>query len=385
MTIEKSHPWITFRVDLRELSYKDWLMLGEAQSKCEHLAGVPLLPSIRKTLHQVYLQKGALATTAIEGNTLTEEEVAKLVSGKLRLPPSKEYLGQEVTNILDACNQILDGVVKEKLGPLRVADIKEYNRLVLRGLTTDEETAPGEIRGHSVVVGNYRGAPAEACEALLERLAEWLESEALRAGPENRVAFGIIRAILAHLYLAWIHPFGDGNGRTARLMELHLLMESGVPSAAAQLLSNHYNQTRSQYYRELDAASRSGGDVIPFIRYALQGFLDGLREQIEFVKMQQVKVHLINYIYDAFRGKERVVDRRRRTLALELSNELEPVAISDVRHITPRIAELYAGLSDKTLQRDIGELEDKQLIVRNEKDVRAHIELMLAMRPPVRR
>lgn len=57
-------------------------------------------------------------------------------------------------------------------------------------------------------------------------------------GSQNRVAFGIIRAILAHLYLAWIHPFGDGNGRTARSMELHLLMDSGVPSAAAQLLNS---------------------------------------------------------------------------------------------------------------------------------------------------
>jgi Fic/DOC family len=39
----------------------------------------------------------------------------------------------------------------------------------------------------------------------------------------------LVKAILAHLYIAWIHPFGDGNGRAARLMELRILLEAGVP------------------------------------------------------------------------------------------------------------------------------------------------------------
>lgn len=56
--------------------------------------------------------------------------------------------------------------------------------------------------------------------------------------------YAIFKAVVAHLYLAWIHPVGDGNGRTARLVEFQILLSSGVPSPAAHLLSNHYNQTR---------------------------------------------------------------------------------------------------------------------------------------------
>jgi Fic family protein len=48
----------------------------------------------------------------------------------------------------------------------------------------------------------------------------------------ERIVIGVIKSIIAHLYLAWIHPFGDGNGRTARLLEVRFLMEAGVPSAA---------------------------------------------------------------------------------------------------------------------------------------------------------
>lgn len=105
-TFERTHPWLSFRIELRKAAPPLWLLLGEAASKCDHMAGVPLRPATAQSLHQLYLAKGALATTAIEGNTLTEKEVLARIQGKLKLPPSKEYLGQEVDNIVAACNGI---------------------------------------------------------------------------------------------------------------------------------------------------------------------------------------------------------------------------------------------------------------------------------------
>jgi len=103
-TYKRTHHWITFKADLTKAPASFWMSLGEAQSKCEHIAGVPLQPSTVKELKKMYLAKGLLATTAIEGNTLSEEEILELVDGKLELPPSKEYLAQEVKNIIDTCN-----------------------------------------------------------------------------------------------------------------------------------------------------------------------------------------------------------------------------------------------------------------------------------------
>src|SRR5256885_1717048 len=97
---EPSHPWISFRIgDLSRAPADLWALLGEARSKIEHLAGVPLLPATAEQLHQVYLAKGALATTAIEGNTLSEEQVLNHLQGKLNLPPSQSYLAQEVAQL----------------------------------------------------------------------------------------------------------------------------------------------------------------------------------------------------------------------------------------------------------------------------------------------
>jgi Fic family protein len=130
-------------------------------------------------------------------------------------------------------------------------------------------------------VFSYRGAPPEDCEHLLDRLCDWLSCNDFDGPPDLRVAFAIVRAIIAHLYLAWIHPFGDGNGRAARLVEFDILFSAGMPTPAAHLLSNHYNLTRTEYYRQLEYASASGGDILQFVNYAVQGLLEWTQGAIE--------------------------------------------------------------------------------------------------------
>ena len=86
------------------------MALGEAASKCEHIAGVPLAPEVAKRVHQLYLAKGAAATTAIEGNSLSEEEVERLIDGSLVLPASQQYLADEVQNIIGIANDLAHGM-----------------------------------------------------------------------------------------------------------------------------------------------------------------------------------------------------------------------------------------------------------------------------------
>ena len=384
MEYQKSHPWIQFALKLPIDDYRFWLKLGEVGSKVEHLAGVPLRPDVAAELHKIYLTKGVLATTAIEGNTLSEEQVRLQVEGKLELPKSQRYLQTEVQNILDVCNREADQLLKGGNHPgLCVGLIKEYNRSVLKNLELDDGVVPGELRAHSVVVGNvYRGAPAEDCEFLLEKLCEWLNGSDF-APPEEDLAvpFALIKSVVAHLYLAWIHPFGDGNGRTARLVEFHILFASGVPLPAAHLLSDHYNLTRTQYYRELAKASASGGDIIPFIRYALQGFLDGIREQIKRVRQQQLRVAWENYVHDRFRHvKTSKTQKRRRDLVLELT-EHDWVEVSKIEDLSPRIAREYANAGDRMIQRDLNAINKLGLIQRRHGKVRAAKEIIQAFFP----
>ena len=382
---QETHPWITFSFNANHLNYNIWLLLGEAQSKFEHIKGAPLLPNTIQNMLLVYLAKGALATTAIEGNTLTEREVEKRIRGQLDLPLSKEYLGQEIDNIVEAYNligrRLLDSEFPDKLS---VKQIKEYNLLVLKGLPLSEDVIPGELRTYSVGVASYRGAPPEDCEYLLDKYATWLNDE-FTYPPDQRVIYGILKAIMAHLYFVWIHPFGDGNGRTARLIEFQILLSVGAPQIAAHLLSNHYNQTRTEYYRNLEVTSKSGGDVSGFVLYALQGFVDGLREEIKYIQSQQIIVHWINHIHNSFRGKNSKADERKKQLMLEIS-KIGPkeLTIEEIHYGTPLIAEMYANLSIRTMSRDIDELVEMKLLNKVHDKYSSNLASLTAYMVPVR-
>ena len=381
-TFERTHPWLSFRVDLRKATPQLWMLLGEAASKCEHIAGVPLRPSVAQELHRLYLAKGALATTAIEGNTLTEEEVLQHLEGKLKLPRSEQYLGQEIDNIVGACKRIGELLAQGDAG-LTPERLCELNRWVLEKLPPEGKEVPGELRDYSVLVGNvYRGAPAQDCRYLLERYCHWLASEDFKAPPGMETVYAIIKAVVAHLYFAWIHPFGNGNGRTARLIELQILLAAGVPTPAAHLLSNHYNHTRAEYYRQLNQASKSGGEIIPFIQYATEGFVDGLREQLHVIRDQQWDVTWRSYVHNKFRDRTGPGALRQRDLVLDLSASQDPVPIARIPELSPRLAKAYATKSSKTLARDLVELElVLDLIKRTPQGFVANREVILAFLP----
>lgn len=363
---EKTHPWIDFKAtDINQVHPRHWMLLGEARSKCEHLAGAPLKPEVAKELYVVTLVKGALATTAIEGNTLTEDQVRGILEGSFKAPPSREYQEQEARNVLDALQSLHDRIAAGESIDLTPELICQFNFQVLKDTQLEEDVTPGEIRTKSVIVGNYRAAPAEDCKYLLDRLVDWLNGPVfVNDDPEIQFALLLAKAVYAHLYLAWIHPFGDGNGRTARLAEFVILAGSGqVPIPAAHLLSNHYNLTRDRYYSELAQASRQS-QTLGFLSYAIEGFIDGIREAIGMVRFQQIEVAWINYVHERFALLPNTpASHRERSLVLAMPMG-RPVPRDDLEGLTPKIAKLYAGAGPRVLSRDLNKLEKLGLIGR---------------------
>ncbi|MGH3683266.1 MAG: Fic family protein [Natronosporangium sp.] len=301
---ERTHPWLSFTFDSGRLSHLDWLRLGEALSKCDHVAGVPLQPAVAAELHEIYLA----------------------------------------------------------------------------GLAHADDVTPGRTQAHSVVVNGYRGAPAEDCDYLLERLCTWLAGLCDGLPPELHRPMRIVRAILAHLYLAWIHPFGDGNGRTARLMEFQLLLEAGLPTPACHLLSNYYNRTRTRYYAVLAQTSRPPYPVEAFVSYAVQGFVEELREQLATIRHQQLLVAWVNYVHERFQGAPTPARRRQRDLVLSLPFD-RPTPVTAIARLTPDLAAQYATRQHKTVVRDVNELTRMGLAERTPAGIRPLIGQLAAFLP----
>lgn len=377
-----SHPWINFEVDLARCSSGFWIHLGEAESKCQHIGGVPLMPPHQKQLYDLYLSKGVAATTNIEGSTLSEEDVRAILAQTLRLPASQQYQEREAQNIIDACNLILRDVVEGNPLEITSARIKKFNLMVLDGLELEEGVVPGEYRTHSVAAGPYLGAPASDCEYLVDQLCAWLGRRHTPEGAHMDFVEAVVKAVIAHLYIAWIHPFGDGNGRTARLIEFQILVSSGlVPVPAGHVLSNHYNRTRPRYYTQLDRA-RSAGGVPLFLEYAVLGFVEQLREQVMLIRGYQWDIIWENYVHSRFRGVETEANRRRKHLVLDMPPN-QAFTKATITSVSPRVAQAYASKGERTSQRDLNALEKMGLIRREGRGAyRANREQILAFLPP---
>lgn len=385
----KAHSQIDFALDLRSSSPSLWLLLGEAKSKSQHIARALLSPETSDELMQVYLAKGVLATTAIEGNTLSEAEVREVLEGRLELPPSRAYLQREVENVLAAYNEARDEILADPDAPMTIEWLCRFNERILKGLALEPGVVPGRLRETSVVVGRYRAPPAADVEYLLERLCEWMNGpdfDPPADQPELAAPLAIVKAITAHLYVAWIHPFGDGNGRTARLLELQILLRAGFPAPACQLLSNHYNLTRTEYYRRLAEASRDQSEL-GFLLYAALGFVDQLTQQLEAVWDLQFADRWEQFVYQRFGERTTASEQRRLRLVLAISRRFrdtgEPVLRQEVASLTPELAAAYATKTSKTLTRDVNAILGSGLLQAHGKGLAPAFERIQGLWPEI--
>ena len=375
-----SHPHISFE--------KNWyvaegtlFMLGQCEAIIRIISSAPLEPVYRQKLLKVSLRKGAQATTAIEGNTLSEEEIIKIDEGGV-LPPSKEYLQTEVQNVISALNQIRDEVIIDGKDHLITPElIKSFHYNIGKDLGEHLKAVPGQFRGagHDVVVGPYKPPLGKDVLPLVLRLCDWLkETFHYEDGKQNFVE-QVLQAIVCHVYIAWIHPFGDGNGRTARLIEFYLLLRAGLPDIASHILSNHYNNTREEYYRQLDLAGKEK-NLSRFIAYAVLGFRDGLNEVLDIVQVNVLKTAWRNYIYEILdskkaAGKTKAIVKRRRNIALNFPMDSSQT-IDYLLNNNPAFIREYAQYSSVTLKRDLLELEELGLIAKQDEKYKANIEIL---------
>lgn len=183
-------------------------------------------------------------SNAIEGNTLTRAETAIVLEKGLTIAgkPLKDHL--EAANHAAAYDWIKT-LIKGKPREIDEKTILNIHRLVLKGI--DDENAgsyrrvPVRIAGSTTIMPNAAKVPA-----LMAQFTAWLKSKP-KLHPAELAA-------QAHYRLVTIHPFSDGNGRTARLLMNLILMQASYPPAIIR------TQDRAAYIRSLEQA-QTGGSI----------------------------------------------------------------------------------------------------------------------------
>jgi len=338
------------------------------ESLFQALAALPIPPNIAAKLDADLIRRPIFGTAAIEGNPLSEERVAELLS-----EPStglRERAEQEIVNLGKAYARFAAPPADKKRQPLLVTEelVREINRVITADIA-HEHHSPGQYRNIKVEVGDGahggKYTPPKilpGIQALMTALVAWLNTEELlREG-------ALVRAALAHYHLGLIHPFGDGNGRTARLLEAAILVQDGYRSVPV-IMSNHYYKEMDNYYiafRETEKNADADADVTPFVRFFSRILVRAVRDVQERIHLS-IRTLALRDFY-RYSQETRAISRRQHDLLQQLLPRLgTPVALADL-HLDPLFAPLYRSVSEKTARRDLERLTQQKLLLQRGKE-----------------
>lgn len=349
-------------------------LLASIRALSRTIQNIPVPPSVQKRLHNLNIVRAVQGTTGIEGTELTVEEVERVLSSpeyEPALPFTRQREEREVRNageLMKTVEQILSGSPDQTLTETLV---RRFHHIITDGIEYPRNE-PGKYRSASVHAGNYLAPAPDEVPGLMIRFFEWL-NEGL-----GRELDPVVQAVVAHFIFISIHPFGDGNGRTARGVESFLLYRARVNVRGFYSLSNFYYRNRSEYVRLLDHVRFiSDPDVTPFVAFALRGLLEDL-EQVHSEMMEAIRlISFRDYARERIQETGRLGTKTgNRQLWLVYGIAGEEVSWRDLKGGGHTLAGLYRGVGEKTLSRDVKALFDLGLISFEDGVVRANLRTM---------
>ncbi len=245
-----------------------------------------VLPLNEAQLRRQAILRMAHTSTSIEGNKLVEYEVGKVSEGKSVRAPQKDIL--EVENYLNAL-KLLDEMAKKKTD-LTIKEILQMHKTVIEGLVDKKKVGtfrPADIfilddLGHGKETLRFKGPPAPRVAKLVDDLLGWVKKSRIEG------MHPIIIAGIFHLEFVSIHPFTDGNGRTARLLTQLLLYRLNWDFRKIIVLEDYYNRDRISYYNaehsEEGKEYIQGREFTNWLEYFVTGFLVEARKALEQIQ-----------------------------------------------------------------------------------------------------
>ena len=247
----------------------------------EVILNSPLISKWEVTLRREAIIRSAHSSTAIEGNRLSLDQVSDLAHGREVMATRKDK--QEVLNyltVLESIDKLTDGKSITK------KNILDIHKMITQE-TLENPSDCSVFRTRYVVVGNrltgeviFRPPSNEEVPQLVQELVEWLYSS------EAKALDSVIEAGIAHYEFVRIHPFVDGNGRTARVLATLILYLRGFDAKQFFCLDDYYDSDRQSYYSALQSVDKNTLDLTEWLDY----FVEGVKVSIGAVKERVVRL-----------------------------------------------------------------------------------------------
>jgi Fic family protein len=266
--------------------------LGVIEGARSVIEVLPLPPDTALRLRHDALQRSTHSSTQIEGNPLDEGEVRRAIAAGDRQGTKAE---QEVHNYWCALERVEE--FAETKTPITEAFIQELHSIVIvrergrRGSRSEYRNFECPVVDTVTRTIDYAPPTPEDVPQLMNELVHWLSSSAAQDIPTP-----IRVAVLTHRFLS-IHPFGDGNGRTGRLLATAELWRSSYRMRGFFSFDEYFNADRDRYYRNLQMAlpidfyeGRHDPDHTPWIEYFVETMTQAARDlQTKAVGLYQTR------------------------------------------------------------------------------------------------
>jgi len=252
-------------------------------------------------------ERGAHASTAIEGNPLTLEEV-RAVEGGLPLPARPERSQREILNYFAGLRWVEKRARQKK--PVTHDDLFRLHGLLAAEVMDQGEA--GRYRTIAVRVGKHLPPPADMVSGLMRELLAWWNGPSAEWSP-------VLTSAILHYQFEAIHPFADGNGRAGRMLALWELYRRGFDTHHVFSIDEFFWEDRSRYYTSLAAVPQRGGDLTAWLEYTAEG-----------VRVTLERVWLRVQQFAAKSGTKKTVLRPKQEQLLHLLRERHGLAPSEI-------------------------------------------------------
>ena len=350
ITYEMPKNWIQF--DNRALAEA----YVEAKAAILSLRTVPYQRRWVEALQDIELKREVAGTSRIEGAEFTEQEL------DLAFQETADQLltrSQRQAHAVVQTYRWIAGLPQDQ--PITADLISSIHRTIVTG-ADDDHCPPGQLRKESQNVHfgmpKHRGAEGgEECVAAFRQFSEAVQRKYQDYDP-------IIQALAAHYHLAAMHPFLDGNGRTARALEALMLQRAGLRDTCFIAMSNYYYDEKNAYLTALAEVRQSDHDLTPFLIFGLRGIALQSKRVLAEIQRHISKVLYRDLMYELF---GRLKSKRKRVIAerqLEILKILLDVDSMDFGRLIKMTESTYRTLKDPLggLVRDLLNLKDLNAI-----------------------
>jgi Fic family protein len=227
-------------------------------------AAGPLPTDVVDRLRHYLRVRNIYHSNAIEGNRLTIGETRGVIEDGLTIAGKPTRDQAEARNLALALDY-LETLAADRVNALTEADIKQLHSIVLKDI---DVANAGRYRTISVTIGGATHQPPTPDEVPgeMKALCDWLAAASIPKADQS----GLLVAAAAHTWFVTVHPFVDGNGRTARLLMDLALIRYGYPVIVITL------DQRQRYYEALQRADT--GDLTGVLRLFIDASEDAIQE-----------------------------------------------------------------------------------------------------------